>query len=601
MTRPSLTAFIAMLILPLFMQTATAETTTNTPPTCRCTPADSCWPDAKTWNEFRNKLSGQLIKPSAELDVCIKDSNSKACAKVMKTIHNPFHLENNSGDTQSQGMMDAWMNHASSYAVAAKDADDVAAAVNFAREHNLRLVIKGTGHDYLGRSNAADSLLIWTHHMRDVTFDKTFIPQGCEAKTGEQALTVGAGTRWLEAYNVATNLNNRYVQGGGCATVGAAGGFTQGGGFGSFSKNFGTGAAGILQVEVVTADGKILIANRCQNKDLFWAIRGGGASTFGVVTKMTLKTHALPKTFGIYQATLTANSDDAFKQLISEFVSFYHSSLNNNHWGEQIKFNADNTINLFLTFQDLSDVQVTYTFSPLRKWINQHKDLFTMTETTTSLPAEKMWNKEYLLKNIPNIITPNKAADAGANQFWWTSNTQEVSKYWYTYQSWWLPISLFEDNNKSKLVDAIYQASRLAPTTLHINKGLSGAPESVIKEVNNTATNPTVVDAAALVIMAAGSNQVYPGVKGKEPDDAKAKSDTDKITTAMSYFIKLAPNAGSYANESNYFQKDWQQAFWGVNYEKLLSIKKKYDPEGVFYCHHCVGSEAWNNDGMCKV
>lgn len=601
MTRLSITPLLALLALPLFLQAASAETSASTAPTCRCRPNDTCWPDTKAWNELKQKLSGQLVKPSADLDVCVKDSNSKACAKVLKNIHNPFYNENNSGDTQSQGLMNAWMNHASNYAVLAKDADDVAAAVNFAREHHLRLVIKGTGHDYLGRSNAADSLLISTHNMREVTFDKAFIPEGCDAKTGEQALTVGAGTRWLEAYNVATNQNNRYVQGGGCTTVGAAGGFTQGGGFGSFSKNFGTGAAGILQVEVVTADGKILIANRCQNKDLFWAIRGGGASTFGVVTKMTLKTHALPSNFGIFQSTITAANDEAYKNLIAEFVSFYHSSLNNNHWGEQIVFNADNTIKLFLTFQDLSDVQVTYTFSPLRKWINQHKDLYTMTESTTAFPAAKMWDKDYLQKNIPGLLTMNKAADAGSNQFWWTTNSQEVSKYWYTYQSWWLPIALFEDSNKSKLVEALYQASRLAPTTLHINKGLSGAPEAVIKEVRNTATNPAVTDAAALVIMAAGSNQVYPGVKGKEPDEETAKSAANNITQAMSYFIKLAPNAGSYVNESDYFQKNWQQAFWGENYERLLSIKRKVDPEDLFICHHCVGSGVWDKDGMCKI
>ncbi|NDU12978.1 hypothetical protein FWH90_07840, partial [Francisella tularensis subsp. holarctica] len=54
-----------------------------------------------------------------------------------------------------------------------------------------------------------------------------------------------------------------------------------------------------------------------------------------------------------------------------------------------------------------------------------------------------------------------------------------------------------------------------------------------------------------------------------------------------------APDAGTYANEADYFQKNWQQVFWGSNYSKLLKIKNKYDPNGLFYCHHCVGSEYW--------
>ncbi len=132
--------------------------------------------------------------------------------------------------------MNAWRNQASIYAVEAANAEDVAAAVNFAREHQLRVVIKGTGHDYLGRSNAANSLLIWTHNMRSVTYEEKFKPTGCEDAKAVPAISVGAGTRWLEAYDVATNQHNRYVQGGGCTTVGAAGGFPQGGGF-AHSRN----------------------------------------------------------------------------------------------------------------------------------------------------------------------------------------------------------------------------------------------------------------------------------------------------------------------------------------------------------------------------
>ena len=352
MTRSSIRVILLCLIT-TFAPLSYAGTTSQED--CRCTPNKPCWPDAKSWKELKKKLTGRLLTPTVGLDACVTDASSKACAKVMKTIHNPFHLENNSGDTQSQGWMNAWENRASAYTVEARNAEDVALAINYARENHLRVVIKGTGHDYLGRSSAPDSLLIWTHNMRKIDYEDAFTPEGCGDKVkGLPAITVGAGTRWLEAYNVVTNQHHRYVQGGGCTTVGVAGGFTQGGGFGSFSKKFGTGAAGILQVEVVTGDGNIVIANRCQNKDLFWAIRGGGAGTFGVVTKMTLKTHALPKNFGLVRSTIKAKNDEAYKKLIHEIVKFYRENLNNDHWGEQIKFSPDNSVSLMLMFQDLS-------------------------------------------------------------------------------------------------------------------------------------------------------------------------------------------------------------------------------------------------------
>ena len=164
-----------------------------------------------------------------------------------------------------------------------------------------------------------------------------------------------------------------------------------------------------------------------------------------------------------------------------------------------------------------------------------------------------------------------------------------------------MPVSLFEANNKAKLAEAIFNASRLTSTTLHINKGLAGAPDAVRKAVSETATNPSVLDAAALVIMNAGTNQAYPGVQGKEPDYDKGKLAAENISKAIAYFKAIAPDAGTYVNETDYFLPQWQQAFWGKNYEKLLAIKKKYDPDGLFYCHHCVGSEDWSQDGMCRT
>ena len=151
----------------------------------------------------------------------------------------------------------------------------------------------------------------------------------------ETAVSLGAGCVWLEAYDAVTTKAGRYVQGGGCVTVGV-GGFVQGGGFGGFSKGFGTGASNLLEAEVVTADGQVRIANDCTNSDLFWALKGGGGGTFGVVTRLTLRTYDLPATFGAVIGTISAASDEAYRALVEGLLRFYRDSLLNPHWGEQL-------------------------------------------------------------------------------------------------------------------------------------------------------------------------------------------------------------------------------------------------------------------------
>jgi FAD/FMN-containing dehydrogenase len=224
-----------------------------------------------------------------------------ACApkfgqELLRNLRNPFFIGDQPWGTQSSGWVDAWVSSPSVYAVAAKDAGDIAAAVNFAREHNLRLVVKGGGHSFHGTSNAPDSLMIWTRAMDKIVLHDEFVPQSCGTPP-QPAVSVGAGAIWLHVYDAVTTKAGRFVQGGGCTTVGVAG-LIQSGGFGSFSKYYGTAAASLLEAEVVTADGAVRIANTCTNPDLFWALKGGGGGSFGVVTRLTLKTHELAERAG---------------------------------------------------------------------------------------------------------------------------------------------------------------------------------------------------------------------------------------------------------------------------------------------------------------
>ncbi|AIT09033.1 FAD-binding protein [Candidatus Francisella endociliophora] len=564
-------------------------------PTCRCLPSQSCWPSQKEWDSLAKSLNGNLIKPSTPLSLC-KDVNSDSCKGVLDNIKNPFYMQSKPGRNESQGWFDAWHNQASSYAVEAKNTDDIVKAVDFARKHNLRLVIKGAGHDYLGRSSAPDALLIWTHNMRDVSYDKHFHPQKCPANKEYSAVTVGAGTRWLEAYDVVTNKHHEYVQGGGCTTVGAAGGFPQGGGFGSWTKEYGTGAGGILQAEVVTANGRVVIANECQNKDLFWAIKGGGGGTYGVVSKLTLRTHKLPEYFGLISGEITADSDAEYKILIKKFLSFYHSKLNNENWGEQFAFRPNNKLTIAMVTQGLTEKQALDIWKPFKEWVHKQRGLYYNTKYI-DIPPTKVWNYDFWHKNYPDMVTKNTGPDARDGEFWWSSNTGEVSAYWYTYQSWYLPESLFDSKDINKTAETFYKVSRLAPVSIQINKGLAGASEQAIKLTKQTSMHPGVFDAGALAIMSYSSDKPQLGKPKMTPE---IKKRVDNIYKAMGMIMALVPKAGTYANEADYFQKDWQKVFWGNNYNQLLKIKNKYDPSGLFYCHHCVGREYWQEGGMCK-
>lgn len=215
---------------------------------------------SSAWDELRRRIGSRLIPIRSPLVAAARSGGVGADA-LFKALKNPFYLGDDPSLTQTLGWTGAWTSQPSAMGVAAETASDVAAAVEVTRKHKLRLVVKGGGHSYFGNSNAAGSLLVWTRRMDSVELHDDFVPQGAPPGTaGEAAASVGAGAIWGRVYDSVAVNGGRYIQGGGCLTVGVAG-FAQGGGFGSLSKQFGTGAANLLEAEVVTADGKVRIAN----------------------------------------------------------------------------------------------------------------------------------------------------------------------------------------------------------------------------------------------------------------------------------------------------------------------------------------------------
>ncbi|HYC08345.1 MAG TPA: FAD-binding protein [Steroidobacteraceae bacterium] len=563
----------------------------------RLRPADAAWPAAAEWQELRAAVGGNLLEVRPLFGACESAPDGAACLDVYKNIRNPFYIGDQPGGTQVSGYLNAWTPAPSVWAVRARHAADVAAAVNFARTHNLRLVVKGGAHSYLGTSNAPDSLLIWTRAMKQVTLHDAFVARGCEGKVPPvPAVSSGAGAVWIDLYGAVTTRAGRYVQGGGCTSVGVAG-LIQSGGFGSFSKGFGNAAAGLLEAEVVTADGQVRIVNACTDPDLFWALKGGGGGTFGVVTRLTLRTHALPEYFGAAWGTVKANSDDAFRRLIERFLAFYASSLANPHWGEQVAVQPGNSLKISMVQQGLGREEARAVWKPFFDWIGASAD-YTATEElgAGARKAQSWWQIEGNRSMIPDL-----RADAAPGQGWWQGDQDQVGAYLHGYDSLWLPASLLKEAGATRLTQALFAASRHQEVGLHFNKGLAFAPSEAIRATLDTAMNPAVTEAFALAIIADGERPSYPGMKRPPMDLEAARSDAHAIDLATQELRRLAPQAGSYLSESNYFNKAWQRAYFGEHYPRLQAIKKKYDPAGLFFVHNGVGSEEWSADGFTRV
>jgi hypothetical protein len=570
--------------------------------TRRVRPSDPAWPSATAWKQLGEAVGGNLIKVKSPLAECQGGAANAACSELFrKELRNPFYIGDDPALTQTLGWVDAWTSAPSVYAVAARDARDMAAAIKFAQRHNLRVAVRGGGHSYQGTSNAPDSLLLWTRQIKDITMHEDFVPRGCSSKP-EPAVTFGAGVIWGHAYDAVVTKAGRYVQGGGCATVNVAG-LVQSGGFGSFSKRYGMVAAGLLEAEVVTADGKIRVVNACKDPDLFWALKGGGGGSFGVVTRLTLRLRELVDLFGAIVFKVKAGSDADFRRLLTRFVEFYRENLFNERWGEQVVVRRDNSLSFSMLCSGLTEEQIRKVWQPFLAWVAASEGAFALDgePMVASVPAQHWWDPEFMNARYAGVFAHDSRPGAPAGDAWWSADSGQVGQVLYGYQSLWLPEALLGDAGRARLVDALFAASRHWDVQLHFNKGLAGAPPEAITAAREIATNPAVLSAFALAICGGSQGPAYPGIAGHEPDRAAGETVAKHIEACMNELRAVAPRGGSYVSESNFFEPDWQHSHWGGNYRRLAAIKRKYDPDGLFCVHHGVGSEEWSDDGFTRA
>ena len=305
------------------------------------------------------------------------------------------------------------------------------------------------------------------------------------------------------------------------------------------------------------------------------------------MTRLTLQTHKLPRTFGALFAEIRASSDADYRNLIRKMLSFYAQALLNPHWGEQIVVRPNNVLAISMVFQDLSQEEAERTWTPFFDWVRERVDSYTLASQPTilAIPARLFWDPAFL-KTLPGIVLTD--SHAARERIFWASNREEAGQVIHAYQSAWLPSLLIADGAPEVLTDALFSASRHWSVSLHTNKGLAGGQESVRQAALSTAMNPAVVDAFALAVCAAEGPPSYPGIVGHEPDLDRARVEAGRVKAAMDALRAKVCIAGSYLAESDYFEMDWKSAFWGKNYELLLSVKRKYDPQNTFYVHHGV-------------
>ncbi|TAM93854.1 MAG: hypothetical protein EPN40_12835 [Rhodanobacteraceae bacterium] len=303
--------------------------------------------------------------------------------------------------------------------------------------------------------------------------------------------------------------------------------------------------------------------------------------------------------FGIFLIKIDSNSDDAYRRLLARFVDFARGNLVNPHWGEQARF-MGNHFRISMVFQGLDKAQAEAIWKPFLDFVQASPADYRIASPLQIMifPARDMWNPE-MMRKVPGYVVSDDRPNAPPDNI--TSDAGQSGQYITSYGSAWLPQALLQPDRQKDLVDALFAMTREYGLSLHFNKGLAGAPKAEIDAARDTATNPQMLDAFALAMTGGSARPAFPGIPGHEPDVAAARKDAKACAKAMQAIYKIVPDAGSYVSESDYFLEDWQRAFWGSNYSRLLAVKKRYDPDGLFTVHHGVGSEAWSADGFTRT
>ncbi|KAH9877787.1 Zinc finger E-box-binding homeobox 1 [Plenodomus biglobosus] len=537
---------------------------------CRTFPGDATWPSKSEWDTFNQTVGGRLVATVPLGAPCHAPNFNNATCEALKSkwqaeeIHYtssssvmaPFFANRSCDPFQSEESPCELGNYVR-YAVNVSGPLDIQQTIAFAASKNIRLVVRNTGHDYLGRSTGAGSLAVWTHHLKETSLVEQYHDSGY---TGP-AFKLGAGVQGFEVMAAARDAG-MVVVGGECPTVGIAGGYTQGGGHSAISTSFGLAADNVLNWEVVTATGELVNANKNENSDLFWALNGGGGGTFGVAVSVTVKAHK-DTVFG--GAALSFFATNNAKAALYDGIQAFH---------EELPAMVD------------AGTMVIHYFTT---------DFFSISPLTA-------YNKT--TSEVKSILAPFIARldSLGIN---YTATFTEFNTYYEHYDKYFGPLPLGNIQ-----VGIAQYGARLIPRSVVgnmretwraiVEKGVTwigvGTNVKPFGNKDTTSVHPAWRDAIVHATLTLPWSFTAPW------SDALATQ--KKMTEEIIPLVEAAtPGSGAYVNEADWRDPNWQDNFWGENYGKLVSIKEKWDPEDLFYTTVGVGSEAWSvrDDGrLCR-
>ncbi|KAK0635968.1 hypothetical protein B0T17DRAFT_587300 [Bombardia bombarda] len=518
---------------------------------CKCYAGDACWPNTSQWSQLNSTVGGNLRVTTPPGAPCyntfqgplgnVSTYNAAQCTSVTAG----FPSEQFQIDLPIAGLWSYFTNdtcrpttsrtdtctlgHYPVLVIMAKTTGHIQAGINFARDNNLRLIIRNTGHDFLGRSVGWGALVINTHSFQDA----------------------------ITALNKAHALTPPKIMiTGECATVGVAGGLPQGGGHGPWTTLKGFLADTALEFEVITADGQLLTTNANTNSDLFWALRGGGPAAFAVIVSASYKTFDDVPSTG---TTLNINTAHTTNSTLfwQAFTAFHGYSNYFTEKGLYVYYEVGTTslhVQPFLAIgKNVAQLQAI-----LKPLFDDLDAMGLMYDTTT-----KTYSTYYDLyfDMFEGEMAGNSALTGG-----WTMGKADVA------------------NNNAGIVSALRNAANNGAILVgHMWNAGQGVPAS---EWNNTSVNPKLRQVSEKIITVVI-------VSGNAPLSMKAAAQQKLTYVVDAGLRAAAPNGAAYINEADPHQPNWQQAFWGTNYPALLKLRQKWDPAGVFYAVSTPGTENW--------
>lgn len=413
----------------------------------------------------------------------------------------------------------------------------------------------------LGRSTGAGALSIWTHHLKAINVISNYDSSSYNGP----ALYIGAGVIGAEAIEAA-HAQGLSIVTGECPSVGLAGGFTQGGGHSTLSTSFGLAADQVLEYEVVTASGKILKASPEENDDLYWALSGGGGGTYAVVMGMTIRAY---KTGNVGGGEIQLLASSTTPETYQEVFKRFHVLL-----PKMVEQGATVVYMLSPQFFKVGPLTiVNSTEEDVRKVAQPFLDVL----EELGVPAEQEFTSLPFRDHFEKYLGPMP---------WGSLSSSE-----WQYGSRMIPRSAFDKDNaavSSTLYDIASQGAMVVGTAG------SFVPQHDVSNAVNPAWRDTLVQIQLLTSW------------NTEPDAWSTMIDLQQQMTdvLVPLLKKVTPSGASYMNEADFREADWKKEFFGKNYDRLLEIKNKWDPESLFYILKGVGSDAWDVDEsgrMCRV